>query len=95
MRRIPFSDAARHDLIEGFRVSAAKVASAQRAVDVIERRLRQRTTRTRLTGTPRRRVQRQLHEARAMLAQLTEPLRQTPAAVRRTLEKIARGEAQA
>ena len=89
MRRIPFSDAARHDLIEGFRVSAAKVASAQREVDVIERRLGQRTTRTRLTGRPR------LQEARAALAHLTEPLQQTPAAVRRTLEKIARGEAQA
>ena len=89
MRRISFSDAARHDLIEGFRVSAAKVASAQREVDVIEQQLRQRTTRTRLTGTPR------LQEAKAALAHLTEPLQQTPAAVRRTLEKIARGEAQA
>ena len=84
MRRISFSDAARHDLIEGFRVSAAKVASAQREVDVIEQQLRQRTTRTRLTGTPR------LQEAKAALAHLTEPLQQTPAAVRRTLEKIAR-----
>ena len=95
MRRIPFSDAVRRNLIEGFRAAAAKVEEAQRKVDVIERRLRQRTTRTRLTGTPRRRVQRQLHEARAVLAQLTEPLQQTPAAVRQTLEKIGRGEAQA
>ena len=35
-----------------------------------------------------------LRAARAVLAHLTEPLQQTPAAVRRTLEKIARGEAQ-
>ena len=48
-----------------------------------------------MTGTPRRRRRRQLREARAELAHLTEPLQQTPAAVRRTLEKIARGEAQA
>ena len=95
MRRIAFSHAARRDLIEGFRASAAKVSSARREVDVIERRLRQRTTRTRLTGTPPRRVVRQLHEARAVLARLTELLRQTPAPVRRSLEKIARGEAQA
>ena len=95
MRRIAFSHATRRDLIEGFRALAATVASAQREVDVIERRLRQRTTRTRLTGTPRRRVQQQLHEAKAVLAHLTEPLQQTPAAVRRTLEKIARGETQA
>ena len=40
-------------------------------------------------------MRRQLHEARAALAHLTEPLQQTPAAVRRTLEKIACGEAQA
>ena len=94
MRRIAFSHVARRDLIEGFRASAAKVSSAQQEVDVIERRLRQRTTQTRLTGTPRRRVLRQLHEARAVLAHLTEPLQQTPAAVRRALEKIVRGETQ-
>ncbi len=92
LRRIAFSDAARRDLIEGFKAAAAAVEEAQRDVDVIERRLRQRT---RLTGTPRRRVRRELHDARAALAHLTEPLQQTPAAVQRTLAKIARGEAQA
>ena len=95
MRRISFSDAVRRDLIEGFRASTATVVSAQQEVDVIERRLRQRIPRTRLMGAPRRHVLRQLHEARAVLAQLTEPLHQTPAAVRRTLERIGRGEAQA
>ena len=94
-RRIAFSDAARRDLIEAFRGSAAEVAEAQGEVDVIERRLRQRPTRTGLTGAPRRRAQRQLREARTVLADLTEPLQQTPGAVRRTLEKAARGEAQA
>ena len=95
IRRIAFSHATRRDLIAGFTASAAKVEAAQREVDVIERRLRQSTTRARLTGTPRRRAQRQLTEARAVRATLTEQLQQTPAAVRRTLEKIARGEAQA
>ena len=92
VRRIAFSDAALRDLIQGFKAAAAVGEEAQRAVDVIERRLRQRATRTRLTGTPRRRLRRQLREARAALAHLTEPLQQTPAAVRLTLEKIARGE---
>ena len=95
VRRVAFSDATRRDLIEGFRASVVAVASAQRTVDVIERRLSQRTTGTRLTGTPRRRVRRQLNEARAVLAHLSEPLQQTPAAMRQTLAKIARGEAQA
>ena len=95
IRCIAFSQATRGDLIEGFRAFAAKVEAAQREVDVIERRLSQRTTRTRLTGTPRRRARRQLNEARAVRATLTEQLQQTPAAVRRTLEKMARGEAQA
>ena len=95
VRRIAFSDATRRDLIQGFKAAAAVGEEAQRAVDVIKRRLSQRTTGTRLTGTPRRRVRRQLREARAALAHLTEPLQQTPAAVRLTLEKIARGEAQA
>ena len=94
MRRIAFSHATQCDLVEGFRASAAKISSARREVDVIERRLSQRTTRTRLTGTPRQRVLRQLHEAQAVLAHLTELLQQTPVAVRRTLEKMARGEAQ-
>ncbi len=95
VRRIAFSDATRRDLIEGFRASVAAVASAQRTVDVIERRLSQRTTGTRLTGAPRRHVRGQLNEARAVLAHLSEPLQQTPAAMRQTLAKIARGEAQA
>ena len=95
LRRIAFSDATRRDLIERFRASTTRVEAAQREVDVIERRLGQRTTRTRLTGPPRRRARQQLHAARAALAALTEPLQQTPAAVRRTLEKIARGEAEA
>ena len=95
MRRIAFSHARRRDLIEGFRGSAAKVSSAQREVDVIEQRLGHRTAGTRLAATPRRRVLRQLREARVVLTRLAEPLQQTPAAVRRTLERIARGEAQA
>ena len=95
LRRIAFSDAARRDLVEQFRASAARVEAAQREVDVIERRLRQAPTGTRLTGTPRRHARRDLTKARAALATLTEPLQQTPAAVRRTLEKIAYGEAQA
>ncbi len=95
LRRIAFSDATRRDLIERFRASAAVVEAAQQEVDVIERRLRQAPTRTRLTGTPRRHARRDLTQARAALATPTESLRQTPAAVRRTLEKIARGEAEA
>ena len=95
LRRIAFSDETRRDFIEAFTASAAVGEEAQRAVDVIERRLRQPTARTRLTGTRRRRARRQLHEARAVLAHLTEPLQQTSSAIRRTLAKITRGEAQA
>ena len=95
VRRIAFSDAALRDLIQGFKAAAAVGEEAQRAVDVIERRLSQRTTGTRLTGTPRRRVRRQLNEVRAVLAHLSEPLQQTPATMRQTFAKIARGEAQA
>ena len=95
LRRIAFSDPTRRDLIEGFKASATLVEKAQRRVDVIERRLRKSTTPTRLTGTPRRHARQQLQEARAALIQLTEPLQQTPAAMRQTLEKMARGEAQA
>ena len=95
VRRIAFSPATRRDFIKGFKAAAGQVASAQRKVDVIERRLRQRTARTRLTGTPLRRAQRQLHKASAVLHDLTEPLQQTPSQIRRTLAKIARGEAQA
>ena len=95
LRRIAFSDPTRRDFIEGFKASAALVETAQRRVDVIERRLRRSTTPTRLTGTPRRHARQQLQEARAALIQLTEPLQQTPAALRQTLEKMARGEARA
>lgn len=87
MRRIALSPATRRDFVKGFKAAAGQVASAQREVDVIERRLRQRTT--------RRRARRQLNEARAVLYELTSPLEQTPSLIRRTLAKMARGEAQA
>ena len=95
MRRIAFSRTTRRNLIEGFTAAAATVETAQREIDVIERRLRPGTTRVRLTGTPRRRALRQLHDARSVRAHLAKQLQQTPQAMRRTLEKIARGEAQA
>ena len=94
MRRIAFSAATRRALVEGFRTAVAEVVAAQRQVDVITHRV-QRTPRTRLAGTPYWLARRQLGEARAVLARLTHGLQQTPAARRRTLEKIARGEAEA
>ena len=95
IRRIALSHATRRDLVERLRASVAGVEAAQRTVDVIERRLHHPTTRTRLTGTPRRRVRQQLDEASTMLHELASPLEQTPEQIRRTLEKIARGEARA
>ena len=95
VRRIAFSHETRCDLIEGFMATAATVEAAQRAVEVLEHRLCQRTPQARLTGTPRRRARRQLNDARAVLHDLTEPLGQTPTQMRRTLAKIVRGEAQA
>ena len=94
IRRIALSPATRRDLVEGFRTSADKVEAAQREVNAIERRLYQPAARTRLTGTPRRRARRQLDETRAVLQALTARLEQTPSQIRRTLAKIARGEAQ-
>ena len=95
VRRIALSDATRHRLIERFRVSAAAVEAAEREVHGVERRLRSTTSRRRLTSMPRRRGLRRLKEVRAVLGGLTEQLQQTPAEVRRTLARIARGEAQA
>ena len=95
VRRIAFSDATRLGFIERFRASADAVEAAERAVHVVERRLRKTTTRARLTGLPRRRALRRLKDVRAELGELTEHLQQTPAEVRRTIERIARGEAQA
>ena len=64
-------------------------------MQVVERRLRKTTTRARLTGLPRRRALRRLKTVRAELRDLTEQLQQTPAEVRRTLARLARGNAQA
>ena len=95
VRCIALNDATRHRLIEGFRVSAATVEAAEREVQGVERRLRSTTSRTRLTGMARRRALPRLKEVRSVLGGLTEQLQQTPAEVRRTLARIARGEAQA
>ena len=86
VRRIAFSPATRRDFIKGFKAAAGQVASAQRKVDVIERRLRQRTS--------RRRARQHMDEASAVLYELTSRLEQTPSQMRKTLAKIARGEAQ-
>ena len=95
VRRLAVSDATRHDLSERFRASAAAVEAAAREVHVVERRLRPTPTRARLAGMPRRRALQRLKEVRAVLGALTEQLQQTPAEVRRTLERITWGEAQA
>ena len=94
-RRIAFTDETRRHLVEGFKGAASRVAIAQREVDLIEQRLRLPTSRTRLTGTPRRHALRRLSEARAELATLTQQLQQTPASVRMGLAKVLRGERQA
>ena len=95
VRRIGFSDATRHGLIEGFHTSAAAVEAAARAVQRAERRLGSTTARARLTGMRRRRALQRLTEVRAALSDLTQQLQQTPAEVRQTRERIAQGEAQA
>ena len=94
IRRIAWSPATRRNLVEGLRTSVDKVDAAERDVNAIERRLRQPAARARLTGTSRRRARRQLDETTAVLQALAERLEQTPSQIRRTLAKIARGEAQ-
>ena len=93
IRRIEFTNAVQRQLIDGLK--AAAVEQTQGQIDEIERQRRPTAKRARLRGTARPRALRRLKELKAELHDLTGALGQTPAEVRRTQEKIVRGEAQA
>ena len=95
IRRIEFTNAVQRQLIDGLKAAAAAVEQIQRQIDAIERECRPTAKRARLRGTARTRALRRLKELKAELHDLTRALDQTPAEVRRTHEKIVRGEAEA
>ena len=95
IRRIEFTHAVQRRLIDGLTAAAAAVEQTQRQIDTIERQCHPTAKRARLRGTARTRALRRLKELKTELHDLTEALGQTPAEVRRTHEKIVRGEAQA
>ena len=95
IRRIEFTNAVQRQLIDGLKAAAAAVEQTQRQIDAIERECRPTAKRARLRGTARTRALRRLKELKAELHDLTGALDQTPAEVRRTHEKIVRGEAEA
>ena len=95
IRRIEFTSAVQRRLIDGLKAAAAAVEQTQRQIDAIERQRRPTTKRARLRGTARPRARSRLPALKAGLHDLTGALDPTPAEVRRTHEKIVRGEAQA
>ena len=95
IRRIEFTHAVQRQLIDGLKAAAAAVEQTQRQIGAIERQRRPTAKRARLGGTACTRALRRLKELKAELHDLTGALDQTPAEVRRTHEKIVRGEAQA
>ena len=95
VRRIEFTDAVTRRLIDSFKASGGAVERVQREIDAIERQFRATAKRARRRGAARPRAVRRLRELKAGLGDLTGPLEQTPAEVRRIHEKILRGEAEA
>ena len=95
IRRIELTDAARQRVIAAVKTAAVTVQDAQHEIDALDRQLRVRTRRTRLTGMARTRAVTRLHNVQAVLRDVTAQLEQTPAEVRWTHEKIRRGETQA
>ena len=95
IRRIEFTSAVQRRLIDGLKAAAAAVEQTQRQLDAIERQRRPTTKRARLRGTACPRASSRLPALKAELHALTGALDPTPAEVRRTHEKIVRGEAQA
>ena len=95
IRRIELTDAVQRQLIDGLKAAAAAVDQTQRQIDAIERQRRPTAKRARLRGTARTGALRRLKALKAELHDLTGVLDQAPAEVRRTHEKIVRGEMQA
>jgi RNA polymerase primary sigma factor len=95
IRRIEFTETVKRRLIDQIKERVEAVQAAQREVEVFDRQLNPRNKRQRVREDERRSLLRRIKEQKAVVKALSDELEETPEQLRRTLETITRGEAQA
>ena len=95
IRAIEFTELVKRRLIEDIKESVERVQRLQREVDTLERLLNPKTKKAKLKEDDRKAVAQRQREIKVEVKRLADELEETPEQLKRTLETIRRGEAQA
>src|SRR3984893_12997907 len=95
IRKIEFTEAVKRRLIDEMKDAVEGVKAVQREIEALERILNPKNRKHKLREEDRKNVLRQVKDQRQKLKSMTDTLEQDPAALKRTLETIIRGEWQA
>jgi RNA polymerase primary sigma factor len=95
IRKIEFTEPVKRRLIEDIKDSVERMGRVQREADGIDRQLNAKTKKARLKDEDRKVFFARMKELRAEVKRQADVLGETPEYLRRTLETIRRGEAQA
>ena len=95
IRKIEFTEPVKRRLIEDIKDSVERMGRVQREADGIDRQLNARTKKARVKDEDRKALLARMKELRAEVKRQADVLGETPEYLRRTLETIRRGEAQA
>jgi len=95
IRKIEFTEPVKRRLIEDIKDSVERMGRVQREADGIDRQLNAKTKKARLKDEDRKAFFARMKELRAEVKRQADVLGETPEYLRRTLETIRRGEAQA
>jgi RNA polymerase primary sigma factor len=94
IRRIEFTEAVKRRMIEEIKDAVEAVQRVQREIDSLSRQLNPKNRR-RLREEEKKNVLRRIKDLRATVRGMAEGLEETPEQLKRTLDTITRGEAQA
>ena len=95
IRAIEFTELVKRRLIEDIKESVERVQRLQREVDTLERLLNPKTKKAKLKEDDRKAAAQRQKEAKVEVKRLADELEETPEQLKRTLDTIRRGEAQA
>jgi RNA polymerase primary sigma factor len=95
IRAIEFTELVKRRLIEDIKESVERVQRLQREVDTLERLLNPKAKKAKLKEDDRKAAAQRQKEIKIEVKRLTDELEETPEQLRRTLDTIRRGEAQA
>ncbi len=95
IRQIEFTEGVKRRLIDDIKDAVERVQKVQREADGLDRQLAAKSRKQRLKEDERKTVMTRLREQKAEVKRLASELQETPEYLRRTLDTIRRGEAQA